>query len=414
MVCQIGVLAGIATIFFTIFTLFIKPWHQAFGWNREQIAQAFSLAAISVAICSPFMGRLLDRFEPRRLIASMMVAFALGMASFAWLTPSLRQLYASAIFLGIAGTGTYQLGYARIVAGWFERRLGTALSIVVAGSGLGSLFFPPLVQYSITMLGWRHTFLILAALPLLLGAPLTFFCVPPSPIQHARKSSDTSSVSVEGLDWKHALTTRSFWLIALGVCCMSLAENGSLVHLAPMLSDRGIKLEDAAFIVSFLGAASVAGRLLLGWMLDYLRGSLIAAGSLLLAGTGLFLLAHGHSFHADIAAALIAGLGMGCEFDLMPYMLKRYFGMRSFSTAYGLIYTVYAAAGATAPLILGHVYDVTGSYTRMLALFSGFTALAGIGMFALPRYRYAIPERAPMGALALEAEAMMEQSGLTQ
>lgn len=408
-VCQIGVLAGIATIFFTIFTLFIEPWQHAFGWNREQIAQAFSLAAISVAICSPFLGRLLDRFDPRRLIAAMMLTFGLGMASFACLTPSLHQLYATAVFLGIAGTGTYQLGYARIVAGWFERRLGLALSIVVAGSGLGSLFFPLLVQYSITSLGWRDTFLILAALPLLLGAPLTYFCVPPPAIRHGRAPTADCAAVAEGVDWKRALATRSFWLIALGVCCMSLAENGSIVHLAPMLSDRGIKPQDVAFVISFLGVASISGRLLLGWMLDYLRGSFIAAGSLLLAGTGLFLLARGHSFHADIVAALIAGLGMGCEFDLMPYMLKRYFGMRSFSTAYGLIYTVYAAAGATAPLILGHVYDMTGSYTRVLVLFSSLTALAGVGMFALPHYRYAVPERASIGTPTLEAEAMMEQ-----
>ena len=43
-----------------------------------------------------------------------------------------------------------------------------------------------------------------------------------------------------------------------------MAENGLQVHLAPMLSGRGTRLEDTAFIVSFLGVASVAGRLLLG------------------------------------------------------------------------------------------------------------------------------------------------------
>ena len=118
-ICQIGVLSGIATIFFTLFTLFIKPWQHDFGWNREQISQAFTITAMSVAICSPLMGRLLDRFEPRKLIAGMMVAFGLGFASLAWLTPHLIRFEATAVFIGIAGTGTYQLGYARIVAGWF-------------------------------------------------------------------------------------------------------------------------------------------------------------------------------------------------------------------------------------------------------------------------------------------------------
>ena len=74
--------------------------------------------------------------------------------------------------------------------------------------------------------------------------------------------------------------------------------------------------------------------------------------------------------YAAAPTALIAGLGMGFEFDLIPYMLKRYFGLRSFSTLYGLIYSVFAVAGATTSLLLGHIYDVTGSYTGILSIFS--------------------------------------------
>jgi len=415
-ICQIGVLSGVATIFFSLFTLFIKPWQHEFGWSREQISQAFSLAAISVAICSPFMGRLLDRFEPRKLITGMMAAFGLGIASLAWLTPQLDRLYLATVFIGIAGTGTYQLGYARIVASWFERRLGTALSIVVAGSGVGSLFFPPLVQHSITVYGWRQTYLILGALPLFVGAPLTFFFAPSLRVRSADKVAEsqtgsppgeTRGASLGGVGWRRALATRSFWLIALGVCCMSLAENGATVHLAPMLSDRGLKPEDAALIVSIIGGASVSGRLLLGWILDYVEGLYVALCSLLMAGTGLCLLGQAQSVHAAAFAAIVAGLGLGCEFDLMPYMLKRYFGMRSFSTLYGLIYTVYAAAGAVAPMILGHVYDMTRSYTRILSVFSGFTVAAAFSMLALPKYRPTAEPAVPPESLSPEVEAAL-------
>ncbi len=405
LVCQLGVLAGIATIFFTIFTLMMKPWQQDFGWSREQISQAFSLAAISVAICSPFMGRLLDRFEPRKLITALMLAFGLGIASLAWLTPNVSRLYATTVFLGIAGTGTYQLGYARIVASWFERRLGTALSIVVAGSGIGSLFFPPLVQHSITVYGWRSTWLILSALPLFIGAPLTFFFAPSLRAPSVHQPNAAQAASANGLHWQHALLTRSFWLIALGICTMSLAENGVLVHLVPMLSDRGIKAEDAALIVSVLGGASVAGRLCLGWILDYFAGAYIAAASLFIAGAGLFLLGRGQSFHAAVLAAMIAGLGMGCEFDLMPYMLKRYFGMRSFSTMYGLVYTVYALAGAAAPPLLGHIYDATGSYVWIVSTLSGLTAAAAVCMLALPAYRDRVRPNVSPESPSLEAAA---------
>jgi hypothetical protein len=78
-----------------------------------------------------------------------MLAFGMGLAALAWLTPHLTQLYPTAVFIGVAGSGTYQLGCAR----YFERRLGGALSFAVAGSGAGSLFFPPLVQHFIATYG---------------------------------------------------------------------------------------------------------------------------------------------------------------------------------------------------------------------------------------------------------------------
>jgi MFS family permease len=394
-VCHIGVLTGFATVFIYSFSFMVKPLQHAFGWNNEQIARAFSLAAISVAICSPFMGRLFDRIEPRKLVAAMMVALGLGLGSLAYLTPHLAQLYASAVFIGIAGTGTYQLGYARIVTGWFERRLGAGLSIVVAGSGVGSLLIPPLVQYLIPIIGWRHTYLVLAAFPLLVGAPLTFlFARAPSATDLA-KANPTQSGDTSGIAWPQALASTSFWLLALGVCALSLSENGALAHLAPMLSEHGLTPRDVAFTASLLGVSSVVGRFILGWLLDYLQGSYIAVASLLAAGAGMLLLSHASTFSAAAPAAFIAGLGAGCELDLIPYMLRRYFGLRSFSTLYGLVYTFFAVAGAVAPLIVGHIYDATGSYTGILNIFCAATLIGALAMFALPAYRYVAQATVP-------------------
>jgi MFS family permease len=414
-VCHIGVLVGFATVFIYSFSLMVKPLQHEFGWNREQVSRAFSLAAISVAICSPFLGKLFDRFEPRKIITAFMVAFGLGLASLAWLTPSLAQFYATAVFIGVAGTGTYQLGYARVVASWFERRLGGALSFVVAGSGVGSLFFPPLVQHFIAAYGWRHTYLLLAALPLFVGAPLTLVFARSLRAHTGRRSQEANEVvESEGASWREAIRSRSLWLLAFGVCCISLSENGALAHLAPMLSDRGLRLGQAAVVVSILGGSSLAGRLILGWLLDYLEGSHIATFSLLAAGSGIFMLAHAQSFRSAAIAALIAGLGAGCELDLIPYMLKRYFGLRSFSTLYGLIYSVFAVAGAIAPLLLGHIYDISGSYTGILSFLSIVTMVVAVSMLALPAYRRGIGNApaviASESILPIDPEAALEHN----
>jgi MFS family permease len=404
---HIGVLTGFATVFIYSFSFLVKPLQHEFGWSREQVSSAFSIAAISVAICSPFMGRLFDRFEPRKIIAAMLAAFGLGIGSLAFLTAHLAQLYVCAAFIGISGTGTYQLGFARVVTAWFERRLGAALSIVVAGSGIGSLLIPPLVEYLLSAHGWRVTYLALAALPLFVGAPLTWFFAPSPP---SSRPSEPHAAPTSGMRWTQALGTRSFWILALGVCALSVSENGALAHLAPMLGEHGLQATQVAIVASLLGVSSVVGRFILGSLLDYVHGGAIAVASLLAAGSGMLVLAHAHSFLAAAPAAFIAGLGAGCELDLIPYMLRRYFGLRSFTTLYGLVYSCFAVAGAAAPLIVGRIYDKTGSYNWILNLFCAITLVGAFAMLALPAYRYiALP--AASTEPGLEIDLALEPKG---
>jgi hypothetical protein len=118
----------------------------------------------------------------------------------------------------------------------------------------------------------------------------------------------------EGSTSRKAIRSRSFRLLSFGVCCISLSENGALAHLAPLLSDRG-KTWRSGLVVSIFGGSSLAGHLILGSPLDYLEGSHIATLSLLTAGAGIFLLAHGESFRAAAVAALAGGLGMETRYS---------------------------------------------------------------------------------------------------
>jgi MFS family permease len=86
-----------------------------------------------------------------------------------------------------------------------------------------------------------------------------------------------------------------------------------------------------------------------------------------------------------LAAALI-GLGLGAEADLTPYLLTRYFGLRSFSTLYGFTWTAYAVAGALGPVLMGTAFDATGSYQSLLLLLAAATFVSAALYLLLPRY----------------------------
>ena len=124
----------------------------------------------------------------------------------------------------------------------------------------------------------------------------------------------------------------------------------------------------------------------MGWLLDRFFGPRVAFAINLITALGIFLLARANSFPAGCLAAALIGVGAGGEAAITPYLLTRYFGLRAFSTLYGLTWTFYAAAGAIGPVILGRAFDATGSYTSLLVLLAAALGLAATTNLLLPRY----------------------------
>src|ERR1700733_7798479 len=172
-----GVMVGYSVLIPYTFGLFLKPLSAAFGWRRDQISVAFGCVAVTVAVCSPLIGRLLDRYGPRRTILPCIAAFGLGFASLSLLTPRLLHFYLVFIFIGLAGNGTTQLAYSRAVSTWFFEHRGMALSLIAAGAGTGAMTLPLLAAWLIQKYGWRTAYAVLGLLVLAVSFPLTSLLV---------------------------------------------------------------------------------------------------------------------------------------------------------------------------------------------------------------------------------------------
>ncbi|HMF79687.1 MAG TPA: MFS transporter, partial [Bryobacteraceae bacterium] len=243
-----GVMVGFGSLLVFSFGTFLKPLTIEFGWTREAVSAAFGFAALTVAVCSPVLGQLLDRFGPRRIILPCMAAFGIGFASLGFLTPKLFHLYAAFVLLGIVGNGTSQMGYARAVSTWFDKRRGLALALVMAGSGTGSMVFPPLAQWLISAHGWRTAYFVLGGLVLLLGIPLTALFVRERPVQ-----STGNTALLSGLTVARSVRSLPFWILMATLFLGSISVNGAITHLTPLLTDRGIAPDRAALVASALG-----------------------------------------------------------------------------------------------------------------------------------------------------------------
>lgn len=385
-----GVMAGFGSLFVYTFSVFVKPLGAEFGWSREAISRGFAIAAVTLAACSPLLGRWIDRFGPRRIILVCMSVFGCGVASLALLQSGIWQFYATCFVLGIVGNGAAHLAYSRSISTWFEQRLGTALALVMVGAGLGAMILPLFAQVLVSADGWRAAYASLGALALVLGLPLSWRY-----IRDRRRdpvAGEQAAIILLGTTWQKGLRSRAFWIIVAILMISAISMNGAISQLSALLTDRGITPRGAALCASILGGSSLLARIAVGRLLDRYFGAHVALGVNLITGAGVFMLAHASTFGAGGISAALIGIGAGGEAAITPYLLTRYFGLRGFSTLYGFTWTFYAVAAATGPIMLGRAFDVTGSYQSVLVILAGVLGVAALLNLALPRYSAAIDQ----------------------
>jgi MFS family permease len=395
-----GVFVSFASLFVYTFGIFLKPWTEEFGWSRESVSTAFGIAAMTVAVCSPPLGHLLDRVSPARVVVPCLVVFGLAFASLSLLTPNIWHLYAVFFVLGVVGNGTAQMAYSRAVTSWFDRRRGTALAVVLSGGAIGAIVLPPLAESLIQRVGWRGACAALGAMVLVLGIPTVARFVRERPVLHS-----AGQLAVTGATVRDAMTARAFWILVTVLFCSSIAQNGALTHMSALLTDRGVSAAGGALAISAMGGASLLGRIATGWMLDRFFAARVSFALLSTAALGTFLLSSADSLTLGLLAAVLIGFGMGGEADVTPYLISRYFGLRSFSVLYGLTWTFYAFAGAIGPMLMGKAFDVTGSYASLLAQLALVTLAVAALMLLLPRY-------APPQVTALQPSRTAAEAGL--
>ena len=271
------------------FGLFLKPISQEFGWNRGAMSAASAVAALMIAVVVPFAGMLVDRFGVRRILLPVIVLSSISIAAISLTPASLLVFVTLYAVAGLATAGHGPQPYAKTIAAWFDSRRGLALGIAMAGVGLGIVLVPQLTRYLIETYGWRSAYVGLGALLFAVAFPAVALLVREPAVPHGRLSGDAAAQP--GLSVRETLSGPSgFWTLATAVFLVAMAVNGTIVHVVPILTDRGLSPAVAASMLGAVGLASIAGRLLCGYLADRLFAPRVAAGFFLLPCLGIGLL----------------------------------------------------------------------------------------------------------------------------
>jgi MFS family permease len=310
-----------------------------------------------------------------------MLGGGLLFASLSLLTPRLWHLYIVFAAIGAVATGASSVGYAGAVSSWFVRHRGLALGVAISGGSIGGIVFPAVTHGLLPVVGWRMTYAILGLSIAVIGMPMARRFI------HERDDRRAGAARVvAGLSVRDGVRTRMFWILLTMVFCTSLVQSSTLVHLPALLSDHGLSAGQSAAALSVMGLASICGRLATGWLVDRFFAARVSIVLLILAAAGALLLSTAESFATGALAAFLIGFGTSGETDVAPYLLSRYFGLRSFSTLYGLTWMSYTAAAAVGPILMGRAFDATGSYDVVLVRVSVLAIGVSALMLWMPRY----------------------------
>jgi len=411
----IGLALGYSVVAVMAFGTFINPLEVEFGWSRGQISLGLSIISYTAIFVFPLAGMLVDRIGARRVLIPSSLLFAATMASMYFLTDSLWHFYAMCFLIPIMGSGTAPLTYSRIIVAWFDRKRGLALGIGLAGVGLGTALVPLIATWIMGTYGWRQAYAGIGILIVLLVMPVVWLVMYNSPREKGLlPDGDAPAADADvyeekktlvGLTASEALKTRTFWLMVGSFGIAGLTTSTILIHLIPLMMDRGMSRAEAAGTFAYLGTALLIGRLLAGYLMDKFFAPRVVILFLLGPVIGLAMFASGATGTTAALCAALVGMAIGAEFDVMAFFTSRYFGPRAFGQIYGYNYSAFKVGSATGPLIMGVAYDLVGRYDEILWTMSGVMLIACVLVGMIPRYpKLPVRKKPVAGSAAPEPE----------
>lgn len=393
------------TGFFTYgFPLMVVPVQNEFGVSRTEVMYGITWSTGLGLFIAPLIGMLADKWSIRGLMMIGAAAFGVGLILLSKSQNILQFSLLFAVFICIANNLLGPLTGSTVVARWFSTTRGRALGIAAAGTSVGGIAIPYMVNMGIVLLGWREmlfyfgVIVLLSLLPYLViymrnfpadkglagEPPMTVIDVDNNLDNNLDNNVDnnvaTDSVEalVDGpdLSTKQIVLTPAFWFIGLTLGLLFMSQTGVLMNIGGYMAAAGEEADKTKTLILTLAAMGLVGKLLFGYVADRINLKHGLWGAISLAAIGVAILASEPSYPIMIVAALCLGLATGGMLPVWGAIIAVIFGMKSYGRVMGAMMPVIALSVMPGPILGAKLFDIYGDYTNSFYLFVGVLAVS--------------------------------------
>ena len=386
--------------------VFYVPILNEFGWSRAVTALIFSAASTVYALSSPISGFLFDKLGPRRLFTIAAIVIAIGAAGCYQATEIWHFFISFGFFIAFGAISAGYIPNLALVSNWFEKKRATALGISQIGLR-DSFILVPLIQLLILAVGWRYSFLVLAAATAVIMIPLSLFLrarpqdmglLPDGEPVPAKKSEKEPSEEDDRIvdkkwvttDWTlpMALKRYQFWALFAILLAFGFTFTSLINHFVVFMTDIGFTALFAANLLLIYAITTMIGRLL-GFISDRAgrEKACTLGAALMLLPLPILLITKDTSAPWMLYLFVVCfGVGNGVYGVSLAAGAADLFQGKRFGTIYGAANTGYGLGAAFGTWLYGYIFDVTGTYTLAIVITMLAVCIKGISIWvAAPR-----------------------------
>jgi len=347
--------------------IYLVALRERHGWATADISSAITAYYLLGATLILFAGAVFERFGARRVVSAGVTAMATGIV----LLPLIShpwQVYAAFAVMSFGWAAMSGAAINIIIAPWFDKRRGLAISLALNGASAGGIVITPLLILLIERLHLASALLCIAGLMvavLLPTAALFLRRKHPGERDHSSETTQTQLSAAPPWSPLALLYSWNFETISVPFALALMAQVGFLTHqvayLSPILGAAG-----AGWAVSATTFSAIIGRILTGLFVDRLDRRAVACANFLIQFAGTGLLASNASAAMLYLGCILFGLGLGNLISLPGLIVQQEFPKQHFSRITGLIVAINQFTFAFGPGLLGYLQQTNGGYTAAL------------------------------------------------